>query len=231
MTVQGTILKTGLAVAVLGAAAGFVWFQIKAGDPSVIGFLLPAALLGLLLGFVTSFWPTAAPWTTLPYAACEGVVLGTTSLLFEQRYPGIVIQGVALTFGTLFAFLVAYQIGLIRASAALRAGLVAGMTGVFLLYLVEFVLYLCGIRVPYLHESGFVGIAFSLFLVGLAAFNLVLDFDFVETGAKSGAPKYMEWYGAFGLLVTLVWLYLEVLRLLAKVQGRGSSSRSSGVSS
>jgi len=158
--------------------------------------------------------------TTPLYAAFEGLLLGGLSLVFEARYPGIVINAVGLTLGTLAVLLLAYSSGLIRPSENFKLGVVAATGAVALLYFVSMVMGFFGKTIPFIHDSGPIGIGFSLFVVGLAALNLVLDFDFIERGAAMGAPKYMEWFGAFGLLVTLVWLYVEILRLLAKLQDR-----------
>ena len=158
--------------------------------------------------------------TSLIYSLVEGLALGGISALFEQRYPGIAIQAVGLTFGTLFAMLLAYKTGIIRATEKFKIGVVAATGGIMLLYLVDIVLHFFSRPVPFIHEGTPIGIAFSLFVVVLAALNLVLDFDLIETGVNNGAPKYMEWYGAFGLMVTLIWLYLEILRLLGKARRR-----------
>ena len=169
---------------------------------------------------ITAFKKTWSPVTAPIYALLEGLFLGALSSMMEQRFPGIVIQAVGLTFGTLFALLFAYKSGLIRATENFKLGIVAATGGIMLVYMATIVLGFFGIGIPYIHGSGTVGILFSLFVVVIAALNLVLDFDFIETGAKMGAPKYMEWYGAFGLVVTLIWLYLEMLRLLAKLASR-----------
>jgi uncharacterized YccA/Bax inhibitor family protein len=215
MTLQGTVNKTGISLLILLAAAAFVW---NSANPQ------PFILIGLVGGLVTAlvivFKNRVAPVTTPLYAAFEGLLLGGVSLIFEARYPGIVINAVALTFGTLAVLLIAYSSGLIRPSENFKLGIFAATGAVGLLYLVSMVMGFFGKSIPFIHESGPIGIAFSLFVVGLAALNLVLDFDFIERGAAMGAPKYMEWVGAFGLLVTLVWLYLEILRLLAKLQDR-----------
>jgi uncharacterized YccA/Bax inhibitor family protein len=174
-----------------------------------------------VIGFVTVFWRRAAPITTPIYAAFEGLLLGTVSYFFEGAYKGIAIEAVAITFGTLIALLFCYKTGLIRPTENFKLGLFAATGGIALTYLIDWLLSLFGLHVPFIHESGLIGIGFSFFVVGIAALNLVLDFDFIEQGAATGAPKYMEWYAAFGLLVTLVWLYLEILRLLAKLQSRG----------
>ena len=215
MTLQGTVNKTGMSLLILLAAAAFVW---NSANPQP--FVLVGLVGGLVTALVTVFKNTAAPVTTPLYAAFEGLLLGGLSLVFEARYPGIVVNAVALTFGTLAVLLVAYSSGLIRPSENFKLGIVAATGGVALLYLVSIVMGFFGKSIPFIHDSGPIGIAFSLFVVGLAALNLVLDFDFIERGAAMGAPRYMEWVGAFGLLVTLVWLYLEILRLLAKLQDR-----------
>ena len=140
--------------------------------------------------------------------------------MFEAAYPGIVLQAVALTLGVLGALLLAYTSRLIKPTENLKLGIVAATGGVFLVYMASWILGIFGVGVPFIHDSGPIGIGFSLVVINIAALNLVLDFDFIETGAAVGAPKYMEWYGAFGLMVTLVWLYLEILRLLAKLRDR-----------
>ena len=144
--------------------------------------------------------------------------IGAISAFAESRFPGIVLQAVGLTFGTLFALLGAYRSGLIRATENFKLGVVAATGGIFLVYLVSMILGMFGVGVPFIHDSGPIGIAFSLFVVVIAALNLVLDFDFIENGAEAGAPKYMEWVGAFGLMVTLIWLYIEILHLLSKLR-------------
>jgi uncharacterized YccA/Bax inhibitor family protein len=176
---------------------------------------------GFITALVTISRRTWAPATAPLYAVLEGFVIGALSAQFERRFPGIVIQSVSLTFATLFALLAIYRSRLIQATENFRLIVAAATGGIFLLYLVNFVLTLfTSIRMPYLHDGGPAGIVVSLFIVLVAALNLVLDFDFVETGAAAGAPKYMEWYGAFGLIVTLVWLYFEMLRLLSKIRRR-----------
>ncbi|MCY7312389.1 MAG: Bax inhibitor-1/YccA family protein, partial [Pseudoxanthomonas sp.] len=175
---------------------------------------------GMVLALVTIFKQTWAPVTAPMYALVEGFFLGAISAMYSHLYEGIVLQAVMLTIGTLFAMLFAYRTGLIKVTEKFKMGVVAATGGIFLVYLATIVLGLFGISVPFIHESGLVGIGFSLFVIVIAAMNLVLDFDFIEKGAEQGAPKYMEWYGAFSLMVTLVWLYLEFLRLLSKLQSR-----------
>jgi uncharacterized YccA/Bax inhibitor family protein len=152
------------------------------------------------------------------YALLQGFVVGGLSAFYEAQFPGIVIQAVGLTFGTLFCLLMAYKFGLIKATENFKLGIVAATGAIALLYLVNIVMSMFGKPIGFIHDSGMLGIIFSVVVVVIAALNLVLDFDFIENGAENGAPKYMEWYGAFGLTVTLVWLYLEILRLLAKLR-------------
>jgi uncharacterized YccA/Bax inhibitor family protein len=219
MTLGGTVNKTGLSLFILLVAASYIWNR-GAEDPALGAWIMVSVIAGLVVALVTMFKQTLAPYTTPVYAAVEGVALGGISVIFEARYPGIVSQAVFLTFGTLGALLIAYRSGVIRATENFKLGVFAATGGIALLYLVSFVLSFFGVSVPLIHSSGTFGILFSLFVVVIAALNLVLDFDFIEQGVERGAPKYMEWYGAFGLLVTLVWLYLEILHLLAKLQSR-----------
>jgi uncharacterized YccA/Bax inhibitor family protein len=219
MTIQGTVQKTVLALVILAVAAGYTW-NLGAGSPRASVLTMVGVLGGFVVALATSFRPVWAPITTPIYAALEGLALGGISLAFETRYPGLVSQAVFLTFGTLGALLIAYRSGLIRPTENFKLGIFAATGGIVLLYFVGFVLSFFGLSIPLIHGSGPLGIAFSLLVVGVAALNLVLDFDFIERGAAGGAPQYMEWYGAFGLLVTLVWLYLEMLRLLSKLQER-----------
>jgi uncharacterized YccA/Bax inhibitor family protein len=219
MTVTGTVNKAGLSLLILMATAALVW---NGGLPAPL--LIPAMYAGLVGGVVIAlvnvFKPQAAPITTPLYAIFEGVVLGVISLVFNVRYPGIAFSATALTIGTLAAMLLAYRAGVIRATEKTKLAIVAATGAIALVYLASMVVGFFGGRIPMIHDSGIVGIGFSLVVVAVAALNLVLDFDFIERGAQSGAPKYMEWYGAFALLVTLVWLYLEILRLLSKLQDR-----------
>lgn len=219
MTIQGTVNKTALALVILMATASYTW-NLGVADPRVPAFTMVGLIGGLVLAMVTIFKKEWAATTTPMYAALEGLALGGISATFEARYPGLVSQAVFLTFGTLGALLLAYRSGVIKATENFKLGIFAATGGIAIVYLVNFVMSFFGSGIPMIHGSGTVGIAFSVIVVGVAALNLVLDFDFIEQGAESNAPKYMEWYGAFGLLVTLVWLYLEILRLLSKLQER-----------
>jgi len=224
MTLNGTVNKTGLLLLLAVITAAFAWNNVQVGPggaPANLGPYLWGGLIGgLVFAFATIFKKTWAPVTAPLYALFEGLFLGAISAVYDARFDGIVLQAVMLTGGTLFTLLFAYRSGLIRATENFKLGVVAATGGVALIYLATIVLGMFGINVPYIHESGVIGIGFSLAVVVIAALNLVLDFDFIESGVEQGAPKYMEWYGAFGLMVTLVWLYLEFLRLLSKLQSR-----------
>ena len=222
MTIQGTVNKTIALLLLLILPASWTWrlYYTPEGQQALLPWMLGGVLGGLVVAVILVFKKTWAPVLAPAYALLEGLALGGISSVFEARYPGIVIQAVGLTFGTLFALLMAYKSGLIRATENFKLGVAAATGGIFVFYLVTMVLGFFNIRIPYIHESGMIGIGFSLFVVVVAALNLVLDFDFIESGARHGAPRYMEWYGSFGLLVTLVWLYLEILRLLAKMRSR-----------
>lgn len=226
MSIQGTAVKTMALLLLALVSATWVWSRYYGAlEPSqaaaaVATWMIGGAIGGLVMALVTIFKKSWAGVTAPLYALLEGLLLGGLSATFEARYPGIVIQAVGLTFGTCFCLLLAYSSRLIRASENFKLGVAAATGGIFLVYLVSFVLGFFGVRIPFIHESGLIGIGFSLFVVVIAALNLVLDFDLIETGAARGAPKYMEWYGAFGLMVTLVWLYIEILRLLSKLRSR-----------
>ncbi|WP_411850063.1 Bax inhibitor-1/YccA family protein [Stenotrophomonas sp. LGBM10] len=224
MTINGTVNKTGILLLLTVLTAAFAWSQTVGADgqiaPGAMIYAVGGAIGGLVLALVTVFKKAWSPVTAPLYALVEGFFLGAISAVFEMKFPGIVFQAVLLTFGTLFALLVAYRSGLIKVTENFKLGVVAATGGIALLYLASFVLSFFNINVPVIHEASGWGIAFSLFVVVVAALNLVLDFDFIETGAAARAPKYMEWYGAFGLMVTLVWLYVEFLRLLSKLQSR-----------
>src|SRR5256886_13731522 len=186
---------------------------------------MPGMIGGILGGFIVALVsickPNWAPLTAPLYALLEGLALGGVSAMFERTSPGVAIQAVGLTFGTLFVMLLAYKTGMIRATQGFKLGVIAATGGVALLYIVEMVLGgFFHIQVPAINGSGAVGIGFSLFVVIVAALNLVLDFDMIESGVQGGAPKYMEWYGALGLMVTLLWLYLEIIRLLGNARRR-----------
>lgn len=221
MTIEGTVNKTMLLLTICVATAAWTWGRFfSTGSVESISTLMWVGLLGgLVLAVVTAFRPVWAKVTAPAYAALEGLAIGGISAFFESKYPGIVIQAVGLTFGTLLCLLGVYRSGLIAVTENFKLGVVAATGAIALLYVVQIVMRMFGSDgMGFIHEGGVVGILFSLFVVAIAALNLVLDFDFIESGARDGAPKHMEWYGAFGLVVTLVWLYLEILRLLGKTR-------------
>lgn len=223
MTLNGTLTKTGILLFLTVLTAAFAWSQsVTAAGPTAAApfYLWGGVIGGLVLALVTIFKKQWAPITAPMYAIVEGFFLGAISGIYAHLYQGIVLQAVMLTFGTLFALLFAYRSGLIRVTDKFRAGVVAATGGIFLIYMATIGLGFFGINIPYIHESGLIGIGFSLVVVVVAALNLVLDFDLIETGVSQGAPRYMEWFAGFALLVTLVWLYIEFLRLLAKLQSR-----------
>jgi uncharacterized YccA/Bax inhibitor family protein len=220
MTVNGTVNKTGLLLILALLTASASWVLGTGGGPGVAGWAIGASLVGLAVAIATIVRPRWSPVTAPIYALVEGVVLGLVSMWFEASYPGIAIQAVALTFGVFGVMLVLYRTGVIKVTQRFRAGVLGATLGIAVVYLVSLVLGLFGVRVPFLNDASPLGILISLAIVTVAALNLVLDFDLIDRGARSGAPAYMEWYAAFGLLVTLVWLYLELLRLLAKLRER-----------
>jgi uncharacterized YccA/Bax inhibitor family protein len=222
MTVQGTVNKTGILLLCTVATAAWAWniFLHSHSAQAVAPLALVGVIGGLVFAFATIFKKTWAPVTAPIYALFEGLVLGSVSAILEVRFPGIAIQAVSLTFGTLVALLLVYRSGLIRVTDNFRTGIFAATGGIAIFYLIEMVLGFFGVHFTAVNGSGAIGIGFSVFVVIIAALNLVLNFDFIENGARAGAPKYMEWYGAFGMMVTLIWLYFEILQLLSKLRSR-----------
>ena len=214
MTIEGTINKTVILLALVLVAAMFVWDQY-----ATLAFLiLPALILGLIIALITIFRQEYSPYTAPVYALVEGVIIGLLSGYMDQIYPGIVIQAVCLTFGVFFLLLFIFRMRLIQATEKFRLVVIAATGSIALLYIADLVLGVFGQPVGFIHEGGIIGIGFSVVVIIVASLNLILDFDFIEKGAERGAPKYLEWYGAFALLVTLIWLYLEILRLLGKLR-------------
>jgi uncharacterized YccA/Bax inhibitor family protein len=204
MTIQGTVNKTLLMLILVLIPAAWTWnLFFNSGNPQVV---MPWLFVGILGGFivalVTIFNKQWAVVTAPLYSVLEGFAIGGISAFAEAEFPGIVIQAVTLTFGTLFCLLLVYKSGLIKATENFKLGVVAATGGIALIYIITLLLGFFGIRVPHIHDSGIIGIGFSVLVVFIAALNLVLDFDFIESGASSGAPKFMEWYAAFGLMVT-----------------------------
>ena len=219
MTLQGTVNKVGILLALVVLSSAYTWnVYFVTGSP---GALMPIGLFGgMIFALITIFKKNWAMYTAPIYAILEGLFLGGISAIFESQYPGIVIQATGLTFGTLASLLVLYKTGVIKPTENFRLMVVSATMGIALLYVVSFIMSMFGTGIGFIHDNGIFGIGFSLFVVGIAALNLVLDFDFIEEGSEKNAPKYMEWFGAFALMVTLIWLYLEMLRLLAKLRSR-----------
>jgi uncharacterized YccA/Bax inhibitor family protein len=216
MNLEGTVNKTGILLLICGGAAAYAWYT-----PALQGPLIIAPLLGaLVFCLVGVFKPATTPFVAPCYAALEGLVLGAVSVMANLRYPGIVANAVLLTFSVLALFLFLYATRIVRVTQGMRAAVIAATGAIFVVYLIDMVLHLFGISVPFLYSNGWLGIGVSLFVCGVAAFNFFLDFDAIEGYIRSGSPKYMEWYSGMALLITLVWLYLEILRLLSKLQSR-----------
>ncbi len=222
MTLSGTVNKTGILLVCTFATAAWTWYRFLTSEDigSVASLLMVGAIGGFICAMVTVFKKEWSPVTAPIYALLEGLVLGGISAMTNLRYPGIAIQAVGLTFGTLFVLLFLYSSRVIKVTQKFRLGIVAATGGIMVFYLLQMVLGFFGVHFLAVNGSGTIGIGFSLIVCAIAALNLVLDFDFIERGVNYGAPKYMEWYGAFGIMVTLVWLYLEILRLLTKMRSR-----------
>jgi uncharacterized YccA/Bax inhibitor family protein len=215
MTIGGTVNKTLILLALCILSSYYTWFS-----PHAQTLILPAAIGGFILALVTIFKKTWAPITAPIYVLFQGVALGAISVMYEVQMPGIVFQAISLTFATLGLMLFLFRYKIIRVTDKLRSGILIATGAIAVVYLISIVLGFFGKSVPMIHDSGPMGIGFSLLVVGIAAFNLLLDFDSIEKSANSNrAPAYMEWYGAFALMVTLIWLYLEILRLLGKIKG------------
>lgn len=222
MTIQGTVNKTGLLLFFVVVTAAWTWGLSHSEAPeAAFPWMIGGALVGFVTALVTVFKKTWAPISAPIYALCEGLFLGGISAIFERSYPGIAIRAVSLTFAVMFVLLLAYKFGIIRATRGFKLGIIAATGGIALVYLVNMVMGLFfHTQMSFLYSRTPLGIGVSLFIVVIAALNLIIDFDMIENAARMGAPKYMEWYGAFGLMVTLIWLYMEILRLLGKVRRR-----------
>ena len=219
MSLEGTAVKAGILTVVIAIAAVVAYVELLAsGGRLAMPIMVVGMVGGLVLAFVTIFRKHWAPVTAPLYAGFQGLWLGVLSVIMEVYYPGIVFEAIILTFSVLAVMLIVYATRLIKPTENLKLGIAAATGGIMVFYMFGIVMSLFGVHVPLIWDSGPFGVAFSLFVVGIAALNLVVDFDFIEVGAAQGAPKYMEWYAAFGLMVTLIWLYVEILRLLAKTR-------------
>jgi len=221
MTIAGTASKAAILLAVVLFSATLTWQQVATGRPEL---LMPAMVVGGLGGFVmallTSFRPQSAPWSAPIYASLQGIFLGAISAMYNQRFAGLPQQAVMLTFGVAGGVFVLYRFNILRATEGFKRMMMAAMIGIGLFYVGSLVLSLFGVTIGYFTSSSPLAIGINLAIAGVAALNLVLDFDRIEDGVRAGAPKAMEWFAAFGLMVTLIWLYLELLRLLSRLQGR-----------
>src|SRR5215203_1083706 len=222
MTVRGTMNKFGMMMVFLLAAAVFTWnIFYQQGQEAVKPWLWGSLIVGMVLALVMIFKKTWSPYLALGYALCEGLFLGAISAvydyIFAATYPSIIMHAVLLTMGTAAAMYILYQTGIIKATNTFRKVVMIATAGIGIFYLISIVMRMFGSQMPYLHDSSPISIGISLVIVVVAALNLILNFDMIDQGAEQGAPKYFEWYSAFGLVVTIVWLYLEILRLLSKL--------------
>ena len=220
MTIQGAVNKSAILLALAIISAAIAWNQFTQNPGIAMPLVLVGAIGGLIVAMITCFKKQWSPVTAPIYAVLEGLVIGGISAVFNARWNGIVLQAGMLTFGTLFAMLAAYRTGLIRATEKFKLGVVAATGGICLMYFVSMILSMFHVNMSFMNGGGLFSIGISVFVVIIAALNLVLNFDLIQQGAQLGAPKYLEWYAGFSLLVTLVWLYLEILNLLAKLNSR-----------
>ena len=226
MTVSGTVNKIAMMLLLVVASASYTWgMYFQSGQTAglsaaIMPWMIGGGVAGFVLALVTIFKPVWSPFTAPVYAVCEGLFLGGLSASFNAIYPGIVMQAVGLTFAILFMMLFAYKSGMIKVTKKFRTGIIAATGGICIFYVATWILGMFGMNMGFAFGNSLLSIGISLFVVAIASLNLVLDFDFIEKGAQKGAPKFMEWYGAFGIMVTLIWLYLEILRLLSKISSR-----------
>lgn len=220
MTLQGTVNKTGFLLFCAIATAAWTWWLART-QPEAVALCLWGGLIGgLVFALITTFKKEWAPVTAPIYALCEGLALGGISEVLNRAYPGIALQAIGLTGAVTAVMLLLYTSGLVRATPKFTVGVIAATGGIFLFYMIGFLMGFFGHHVSLLYSNGPWGIAISVFIVIVAALNLILDFDFIETGVYSSAAKYMEWYGAFGVMVTLVWMYVEILHLLSLIRSQ-----------
>jgi len=219
MTVAGTAQKSAILIGCCLLTTMFTWQQFTAGH-SVVGWMIFGAVGGLIVAIVTCFKQELSPITAPIYALLEGFFLGGLSAQVNAVYPGLPIQAVLLTMGTAGVILYGFTNGYLTVTDKLRSVVIAATAGIFVVYLLSFVLGLFGANIPFIHGNGIIGIGFSLLVIGIASLNLLMDYDQISRQAQNGAPSYMEWYGAFAFMVTIIWLYVEFLRLLMKLRSR-----------
>ncbi|MBV9963907.1 MAG: Bax inhibitor-1/YccA family protein [Parafilimonas sp.] len=225
MTVRGSMAKFGFLLFMVLAGAVYTWYLYYNNQPQTMMTLMWVGLIGGLISvFAISFKPTLAPYLSPAYGILEGFVLGAISAIlndaFSEKYPGLVLQAVGLTFGVAFAMFLLYNFRVIKATEKFKSIIFAATAGIAVFYVITLVLRMFHVNIPFMYDSSALGIGLSIFIVAIAALNLIIDFDMIEKGSEMGAPKFMEWYGAFGLLVTMVWLYIEILKLLSRFAGR-----------
>ena len=221
MSINGSISKSFILFGILLVAAAYTWFLMASGYTDMAGMLaVGGAIAGFILALVIIFTRKAMHVLTPLYAICEGFFVGGISAMFEASYSGIVFQAVTATFAAVFSMLALYRTGLIRATEKFRSVILISTMSIAVIYLIQIIASFFGRGIPQIFTSSNLGILFSLFVVAIAALNLILDFDFIERGSQAMLEKQYEWYGAFGLMVTVVWLYIELLQLLAKLNSR-----------
>ncbi len=220
MTLGGAMAKTAFLLLIVIVSASFTWRMTGEGNPAAMPFFWGGLIAGLILAVVTVFKKEWSPITAPIYAIVEGLFLGVLSAIYNAQFDGIVVQAITLTLGVALLMLALYGMRIIVPTQKFKAVVLSATGGIMLIYLVTFVLGFFGVNIPYIHGSGAFGIGFSIFVVVIAALNLIIDYELIEVGSAQGAPKYMEWYGGFAVLVTLIWLYIEILRLLAKLRRR-----------
>lgn len=221
MTVSGAINKTLVLIICALIPAAAVWFLASINYIDKVSMIMTIGIIvGLISAFVIIFKNNTAPYLAPVYAFAEGAFLGGISVMLEARFPGIAIQAVTLTFGALLAMLALFRFKIVQATQQFKSTIFSAMCAIMVMYLVAIVASFFGVQLPFIYSGGPFGIAISVIICLVAAFSLIIDFDFIEKGAENMLPKYYEWYGAFGLMVTLVWLYMEILRLLSKIKDR-----------
>lgn len=219
MTVQGTINKSLLMLALLVAGAAVTWTMTFSGyNPMVL--TIGGAIIGFILVLVAAFKPQYSAALAPGYAVFEGLFIGGLSAIFESMYPGLVIQAVGATFVTFIVCFGLYKYNVVKVTERFRSVVVAATLAIASFYLISWLLSLFMNFQPVHHGNSLMSIGISAFVIVVAAMNLFLDFDQIEKGAQRNLPKYMEWFGAMGLMITLVWLYVEFLRLLSKISSR-----------